>query len=116
VENAGNLRYERSDEAMLHLCCTITSYACPLYLLAFPYLNQVENFGNLRYERSKEAMVHGRVLTQRHEATAAEEAMAEGERPLVSSKTGSMLLLFCDPVSTELQMSGAAVQCMVAAV
>ncbi|KAF8061130.1 ENV9 [Scenedesmus sp. PABB004] len=44
---------------------------------------QVENFGRLRYERSREAMEHGRVLTQRHEATSAEVAMAAGDRPLV---------------------------------
>lgn len=48
----------------------------------------MENFGSLRYERSREAMVHGRVLTQRHEATPAEEAMAEGERPLVRGRAG----------------------------
>jgi hypothetical protein len=46
-------------------------------------MNQVENFGRLRYERSREALAHGRILTQRHEATEAELAMAEGDRPLV---------------------------------
>jgi hypothetical protein len=45
---------------------------------------QVENFGRLRYERSREALEHGRILTQRHEATDAELAMAEGDRRLVS--------------------------------
>lgn len=44
---------------------------------------QVENFGRLRYERSREALAHGRILTQRHEATEAELAMSEGDRPLV---------------------------------
>jgi hypothetical protein len=39
----------------------------------------------MRYERARGAddAAHGRVLTQRHEATAAELAMSEGERPLV---------------------------------
>jgi hypothetical protein len=37
----------------------------------------------MRYERSREALEHGRILTQRHEATDAELAMAEGDRPLV---------------------------------
>jgi hypothetical protein len=45
---------------------------------------QVENFGRMRYERSREALEHGRILTQRHEATDAELAMAEGDRRLVS--------------------------------
>ncbi|WIA23567.1 hypothetical protein OEZ85_000289 [Tetradesmus obliquus] len=47
---------------------------------------QVENFGRLRYERSREALAHGRILTQRHEATDAELAMAEGDRPLVGRR------------------------------
>ena len=45
--------------------------------------SQVENFGALRYERSREVAAHGRILTQRHEATNAEVAMNEGDRPLV---------------------------------
>ena len=53
-----------------------------MYVLLCDLL-QVENFGALRYERSREALVHGRLLTQRHEATNAEVAMAEGDRPLV---------------------------------
>ncbi|KAI8467554.1 MAG: hypothetical protein J3K34DRAFT_430110 [Monoraphidium minutum] len=44
---------------------------------------QVENFGALRYERSREVQAHGRVLTQRHEATNAEVAMSQGDRPMV---------------------------------
>lgn len=44
---------------------------------------QVENFGALRYERSREVQAHGRILTQRHEATNAEVAMSQGDRPLV---------------------------------
>ena len=46
---------------------------------------QVENFGALRYERPRgaSAAAHGGVLTQRHEATPAELAMAARERPLV---------------------------------
>lgn len=47
---------------------------------------QVENFGRLRYERSREALAHGHILTQRHEATNVEIAMAEGDRPLVSEQ------------------------------
>jgi hypothetical protein len=49
---------------------------------------QVENFGRMRYERSREALEHGRILTQRHEATDAELAMAEGDRRLVSGVRG----------------------------
>lgn len=48
-----------------------------------PNNTKVENFGRMRYERSREALAHGRILTQRHEATEAELAMAEGDRPLV---------------------------------
>jgi hypothetical protein len=49
---------------------------------------QVENFGALRYERptSAAASAHGAALTQKHEATAAELAMARRERPLVGSE------------------------------
>jgi hypothetical protein len=57
--------------------CIINLPVCVLHL-------QVENFGRLRYERSRDALEHGRILTQRHEATDAELAMAEGDRPLVS--------------------------------
>jgi hypothetical protein len=45
----------------------------------------------MRYERSREALAHGRILTQRHEATDAELAMAEGDRPLVR-----VSFLLCD--------------------
>ena len=58
---------------------TISAYLCR---------SQVENFGRLRYERSRDALEHGRILTQRHEATDAELAMAEGDRPLVSHHNG----------------------------
>jgi hypothetical protein len=51
----------------------------------FGLVGQVENFGALRYERSREASAaaHGATLTQRHEATAAELALAAREKPLV---------------------------------
>lgn len=55
-------------------------------------LFQVENFGRLRYERSREALEHGRILTQRHEATEAELAMSEGDRPLVSVVRGGFFV------------------------
>jgi hypothetical protein len=68
------------------LCC------CCWVLLR---LLQVENFGRMRYERSREALAHGRTLTQRHEATMAEVAMAAGDRPLVSRTGGFDRALNC---------------------
>lgn len=53
---------------------------------------QVENFGRMRYERSRDALAHGRILTQRHEATNAEIAMAEGDRPLVGVLTECLIV------------------------
>eukprot|EP00879_Flechtneria_rotunda_P016435 GHRR01017199.1.p2 GENE.GHRR01017199.1~~GHRR01017199.1.p2 ORF type:complete len:135 (+),score=31.91 GHRR01017199.1:307-711(+) len=60
---------------------------------------QVENFGRLRYERSRDALAHGRILTQRHEATNAEIAMSEGDRPLVGRRALDQEFNAQDPVS-----------------
>jgi hypothetical protein len=51
----------------------------------FGVFGQVENFGALRYERPRDAAAaaHGATLTQRHEATPAELALAAREKPLV---------------------------------
>jgi hypothetical protein len=54
--------------------------------LRYGVVAQVENFGALRYERptaNMSAAAHGAALTQKHEATAAEQAMARRERALV---------------------------------
>eukprot|EP00878_Enallax_costatus_P041995 GHUV01048940.1.p1 GENE.GHUV01048940.1~~GHUV01048940.1.p1 ORF type:complete len:116 (+),score=15.43 GHUV01048940.1:22-369(+) len=72
--------------------------------MAFVFVSlyvQVENFGRMRYERSRDALAHGRILTQRHEATNAEVAMAEGDRPLVGRRAADEDFNLPEPASTQ---------------
>ncbi|KIY98614.1 hypothetical protein MNEG_9348 [Monoraphidium neglectum] len=67
----------------------------------FGFTAQVENFGALRYERSREVQVHGRTLTQRHEATNAEVAMSQHDRPLVDLGAADATFNAAEPASVE---------------
>ncbi|GBF92274.1 hypothetical protein Rsub_05357 [Raphidocelis subcapitata] len=79
-------------------CC---EYSFAHRALRYGVCVQVENFGALRYERSREVAAHGRTLTQRHEATNAEVAMSEGDRPLVGRDAADAAFNPEEPVSVE---------------